>query len=130
MLIGAPKRTQDVFGSGSYGASRGTRKHNGIDYACYPDSAVFAPATGIITKIGYPYADDLSFRYVQITTEDGLDYRIFYISPIVGLNDFVTRDHTIIGISQKLGDRYPDITEHVHFEVKVDGVFVNPEELG
>jgi len=126
----APQRKSDCFGQGHYGASRGSRKHNGEDHACTPESKVFSPVDGKITKLGYPYGDDLSFRYVQITTEIGYNVRVFYVEPDVEVGEFVTKD-TIIGRSQKLGDRYPDINEHVHLEVKdPQGKFINPEDIG
>lgn len=129
MKILAAMRVHDSFGSGHYGASRGSRKHNGKDYACYPNSKIFSPVSGKVTKIGYPYSNDLSFRYVQITTAEGYNVRVFYIEPSVKLNDIVD-ENRLIGSSQELGIRYPKITEHVHLEVKgKNGKFVNPEEL-
>lgn len=129
MKILASQRKSDSFGSGHYGASRGSRKHSGVDYACYPKSKIFSPVTGQVTKLGYPYADDTSFRYVQVTTREGYDVRVFYVNPSVNLNDQVN-ENSIIGSSQELGKRYPEITEHVHLEIKgKNGKFVNPMEL-
>jgi len=130
MRVLSPQRYVDCYGAGHYGASRGSRTHNGVDYACYPCSKVYSPVYGEVTKLGYPYRDDLSFRYVQITTNKGYKVRVFYIEPFLALGDHVDVN-TVIGESQLLGDRYPDITEHVHLEVKdPDGRFVNPKELG
>lgn len=110
-----PVRTQDPWGDGAYQARRGTRKHNGIDYCCPPKSMVLAQKGGTITKLGYAYKDDVSFRYVEI--KDHLDEyaRYFYVEPSLQVNDRVMMGG-IIGHSQKLGDRYKGITEHVHFE--------------
>src|SRR5690606_19387199 len=65
----AAPRTWDHFGSGAYGASRdgGVRHHAGVDYVAEAGQAVKAPISGYVTRIGYAYADDLSFRYVEIT---------------------------------------------------------------
>lgn len=125
----APKRKCDKFGCGHFGASRGDRTHNGDDYACTPRSQVFSPVKGEVTKLGYPYGNDLSFRYVQITINFEHNVRVFYVDPLVKVGDIVTKD-TIIGYSQELGERYPGITEHVHLEVKdMQGNYINPKEL-
>ena len=124
-----PMRAPDNWGSGYYGASRGTRKHRGIDCACWPNSEVFSPVNGEVTKLGYAYGDDLSFRYVEITEiPSDLRWRIFYVEPSVGLNDMVTTE-TIIGKSQDLRPRYKGITPHVHLGVMRGNEYLNPELL-
>lgn len=122
------KRGVDDWGSGEFGASRGDRTHNGIDYACEPGTEVCAPVSGVVSKFGYCYRDDLSFRYVQIADSLGWAHRVFYVEPREDLEIGDRVEHgEIIGKSQKLGDRYPGITEHVHYEIKCDGVFIDPE---
>ena len=111
----APKRKADKHGMGHFGAPRGDRKHIGIDYACAPGSQVLSTVTGIVTKLGYAYADDLSFRYVEIT-EDHIKHRFFYVEPSVKEGDYIKEDE-IIGASQSLNERYEGITEHVHYEI-------------
>ena len=128
MIAQLPLRERDSWGEGYFGASRGKRKHHGIDYACWPGSEVLAPVSGIVTKIGYPYADDLRFRYVQITA-DKLHYRIFYVEPAIGImNQQMDKDETVIGYSQDLHHRYPSITQHIHVEVKDGKKYLNPED--
>ena len=108
-------RKQDKWGCGAYQAPRGNRKHNGIDYCCPPESLVMAQKGGRITKIGYAYGDDLSFRYIEIKDHLGEYARYFYVEPSLKQGDMLAMGE-IIGHSQKLGDRYEGITEHVHFE--------------
>lgn len=121
----AQKRGSDQQGSGAFGASRGKRTHNGIDYAMPPGSAVFSPVIGKVTKLGYPYAHDLSYRYVQITTEDGLKHRVFYVEPGVEVGALVGQND-IIGHSQRLP--YEGIIQHVHYEIMVSKVeYIDPE---
>ena len=143
MKLIAPLRERDSYGLGHFGASRGKNSkgekinHNGIDHECVPGSQIFSPVEGEVTKLGYTYTNDLSFRYVQITTKEGYNVRVFYVKPFVSLGDYVT-DNDIIGSSQKLGDRYPvdkdhplGISEHVHLEVKdLQGKFIDPKDLG
>jgi len=127
MRIIPPKRHVDEYGSGAYLAPRGKRDHNGIDLACYPASEVVTHVSGRVTKLGYPYSDDLRFRYVQITDDDGYQHRFFYVEPSIFLHAAV-KEGDVIGTTQKLGDRYPRITEHVHYEVKKGGEHIDPEE--
>lgn len=122
-----PIRKSDSYGSGHYGASRGNRLHRGIDYACYPETKVLSLTDGHISKLGYPYGDDLKFRYVQVTDPDGNDLRYFYVSPCVQLGIEIKSGEPL-GFTQKLGARYKGITEHFHFEIKKDGSYLNPKE--
>lgn len=128
-----PKRGQDAWGSGAFGASRGTRKHKGIDYCCYPDTEITSHVTGVVTKLGYPYSDDLSFRYVEITTVNKLRHRFFYVEPTVEKADLISKGQ-VIGIAQNISSRYrdpgrPAMTNHVHYEIlEQDGTPIDPEE--
>ena len=123
------ERGQDAKGSGAFGASRGSRIHAGVDYACFPDSKILAVSAGKVTKLGHPYnpSDSLKghLRYVQVTDSDGNDVRYFYIEPSVKVDDVINVDD-VLGISQDLREIYSGITPHFHFEVKKDGEVVNP----
>lgn len=125
--VTTPFRGTDSHGSGAFGASRGSRKHNGIDFSAQPNSRVHSVCAGEVTKLGYPYSDDLGYRYIQITDTDGYDVRYFYVRPLVVDGDHVGFDEAI-GFVQDLDQRYKGITPHIHFEVKKDGEFVDPEK--
>lgn len=127
MFVVPKVRSLDRWGSGHYGAPRGNREHKGVDLAVDAGTRVYAHFDGEVTKIGYPYGDDLSFRYVQIS-KDGLDHRYFYISPEVSKGDKV-KTGDLIGVTQKLGNRYPEITEHFHYEIKKDGKYVDLSKI-
>lgn len=119
-------RGQDNWGSGAFGASRGSRKHNGIDLIQVPGEVFYALSGGIVTKLGYPYGDDLSYRYVEVTDSEGARWRYFYIEPSVKVGDKIEA-YQEIGIVQELGTRYKGITEHVHLEIILkDGTFLDP----
>lgn len=119
-------RKCDPKGCGHFGASRGSRKHNGVDMACPPGTKVGSPVRGQVTKIGYPYVGDTHFRYVQIVAEK-YQFRIFYVEPSVAVGDYVELGEEI-GLSQALAGKHgADITEHVHFEIKdMDGNYIDP----
>lgn len=126
-----PQRVPDSAGDGAFGASRGDRTHNGIDYSCSPGTGILAPCDGVVTKLGYPYGDDLSYRYVQVTDTDGLDHRVFYIEPQVRLNQNVIEGTSQIGEAQDICARYPDqgMANHCHYEVKDGDEYLDPGEL-
>jgi murein DD-endopeptidase MepM/ murein hydrolase activator NlpD len=110
-----PIRGDDKFGAGFYRAPRGDHTHKGVDFCCSPGSKILAIKGGVITKLGYCYSDDLSFRYVEIMSSDGLYARYLYVEPSLRVGDHVMMGD-ILGHSQSLDERYKGITEHVHFE--------------
>ena len=138
LLVSLPKRGIDSYGSGAYKARRSHgRQHNAVDYACPPGYILKSPLTGDITKIGYCYDDDLSYRYVEITTKSGeYRHRFFYIKPMIKLGHHVYKGETI-GRVDDIRRRYPrdsrhegPILNHIHYEViDLNGEFVNPETL-
>ena len=128
MFIIPKKRVSDCHGSGHFGASRGSRTHNGVDLCVDPETLVFSHIDGVVTKLGYPYSDDLSFRYVQVSDIDNRQHRFFYVEPMVNIGDSIEVGYCL-GDSQKLGDRYENITEHVHYEVKLNGHYLDPNDF-
>ena len=127
MYAKLPERGVDHYGSGKFGAPRGNHDHHGIDYSCPPGAIVYSPVEGIVSKLGYPYSNDLSYRYVQVTDEADHLYRVFYIEPLVDLEEEVDTE-TAIGICQDLTTRYQNgITNHVHLEVKYGHIYLPPD---
>ena len=130
-----PSRGSDAWGCGDFGASRGSRTHKGIDYACAPGTIIMAPYNGRVTKIGYPYSDDLSYRYVEVTDTGGRKHRVFYVNPLVTIGSDVVAGRSVIGEAQDICARYPDkgngpMTNHVHYEVKVgQREYIDPDTV-
>jgi murein DD-endopeptidase MepM/ murein hydrolase activator NlpD len=131
MFIVPPIRN-DRMGLGHYGARRGGRTHKGIDFSAPPGTIVYAADDGVITKIGYCYGDDLRYRYVQITTHDGLDLRYFYttLHPLLSIGDQVLKGQALSvcqDISSKHSTAKKTMINHYHFEIKNDaGQHINP----
>lgn len=126
-----PQRVADDAGDGAFGASRGDRKHNGIDYSCATGTGILAPCDGQVTKLGYPYADALEYRYVQITDANGLNHRVFYISPTVELNQWMVEGTSQIGTAQDIAAKYParGMANHVHYEIKDGSDYIDPSTV-
>lgn len=114
-----PERGTDPAGAGHFGARRGTRLHLGVDYTAQPESIVLSPVKGKVTKLGYPYGDDLGYRYVEVTDRAGDRHRLFYVEPLVLLDQRV-KEGDKIGIVQDITRRYPNsgMKPHIHYEIK------------
>lgn len=129
-------RGSDDWGDGSFGASRGSRKHKGIDYKAEPGDEILSPCTGKVTKIGYPYApkpgDKITYRYVEVTDPQGYRHRVFYIEPRVNMARQLNQG-VVIGTAQDISGRYHDddkepMINHVHYEIlDEEGEPVDPE---
>jgi len=119
-------RDADSWGNGSFGASRagGKRSHKGIDYCADPGDEILSPATGQVTKLGYPYApkpsDKTTYRYVEITDYSGFRHRVFYIEPTVNTGLHV-KEGDVIGIQQDIAEKYSTphkvMKNHCHYEI-------------
>ena len=120
----------DAWGSGEFEAPRGDKKHKGIDYSAPVGSIIKAPISGWITKLGYPYADDLSYRYVEITDHNRLKHRFFYVEPTVKEQGIITK-YTPIGIAQDIQKRYTTknkrMDNHIHYEILHGRTPLDPE---
>lgn len=102
----------------------------GQDYAAAAGSILLSPVQGLVTKLGYPYQDDLRFRYLEITN-GAYRHRFFYVEPDVVVGDVVDIG-TELGVVQNIVERYfvpRGMTNHIHYEIKnAAGEYVNPEE--
>jgi len=130
MLVKPPIRGQDDHGAGHWQAPRGDHLHNGVDPACYAGSEIYSICDGTVTKFGYPYGDDLTYRYVEVT-HDNLRYRYFYVQPNPDLQTGdAVKTGDLLGILQDISTRYPGITQHLHFEIMdEDDNYINPEDF-
>lgn len=111
----------DLKGRGCFACPRdgGQRLHNGVDLLAEPKDEVSAPIPGTITKIGYPYGDDLSYRYVEITEVSGVRTRLFYVVPVEGVHvGALVKKGQVIGYMQDVTQRHGStMKNHLHWEV-------------
>jgi len=130
-----PKRGIDGAGNGAFGSSR---ERNGYRYTHKGEDFLFAPGTqitpdcvGVITKHGYVYADDLRWRYVQVTNSDDLRFRYMYVTlhPNAAIGDKVNHDD-VIGVMQDISKKYGRAKPHVHLEIKnEDNEYLDPNDF-
>ena len=122
------KRGCDVKGCGHFGASRGDRKHNGLDIVTIAGEPIYAPVSGKVVRHSFPYSDDLKYTGLLLENSD-LKIHIWYFKPIVSAGTTV-KAGDILGYAQDLTKKYKGITNHVHLEVKDQkGKLINPETL-
>jgi len=136
------RRQPDGGGAGHFGAPRGDRNHRGVDFLSITGEPVSAPCSGTITRIGVCYADDQSYRLVEIAASR-CKVIVMYVNPTVAPGEFVLSGDRI-GYAQNIVRRYPSMgmSNHVHLElycnsgeamlgrtgvVPADRVYLNPE---
>lgn len=118
------------WGCGSFGADRGTRKHNGLDIKTQVGQQILSPISGKITRFPFPYGSDLSYTGIEIVNAD-FKVKIFYMKASVSANTTVTKGQ-VIGTAQNISAKYSStMTNHVHVEVYdiKSGALINPETL-
>lgn len=119
-------RRLDTWGSGAFGASRGSRKHQGLDLVVDKGGAIRAPSGGEIVREARPYPNDNRYSGVLLRLDDGVELKIFYIE---GWQRGRIERGDKIGIAQDLRKKYAKITNHVHVEAFVDGNRVDPSRF-
>ena len=131
-LEGPLHMRNDSSGLGHWHAPRGDRLHRGVDVITVAGQRVVAPINGLVTKYGHSSAQNLNLRYVEITghNEDGdLLVRIHYCTITgQGIVNTSVRRGSHIGFAQDVPREYrdPHMINHVHFELRVNGVVSDP----
>ena len=132
---GALRGYDKNYGDGTFGASRrdssgNPYSHKGQDYLATLGQDVVAVTAGMVSKIGFPYKYNFHHKYVEITTANNESVRHFYVDPAKGIvvGASVVAG-TVIGTYQGLQKKLPGIPGHVHLEVIIGGVKVDPRQF-
>lgn len=105
----------DGDGCGHFGASRGSRVHQGLDIIIREGQQIMSPIDGEVVRFAFPY-EDKSFSGLAIGNKDYF-IKIFYMAPTVQPGTSIKKGQ-VIGLAQNIQRRYgPEITPHVHIEV-------------
>lgn len=116
------KNITSEFGKRTNPVSGKAEIHSGIDIAAAEGSNVFPAWPGKIIKTGY---DEIYGNYVLIEHADGFFSKYCHLSGILMKeNDFVNIA-TAIG---KAGNTGWSTGSHLHFEVEIDGIKIDPLE--
>jgi hypothetical protein len=124
-------RLRDAYGSGQHNASRdgGSRKHAGIDIVVSSGESVFSPISGRVVRQAFPYRNDPNYVGVVIEGTDewqGYEVKLFYVE---GLFSGPVKQGDVVGLAQDLTTKYPGITNHIHVEVRLNRVALDPREI-
>lgn len=125
-------RQPDGWGDGAFDAPRGDRRHQGIDIVARVGDPVTSPIQGKVERKSFPYANDLRFTGVLLRGDgahQGLVVKLFYVMPKARLIGHSVRPGDVVGHVQDLTAKYPGITNHVHVEVRRNGVVIDPRSL-
>lgn len=125
-------RKTDKWGNGSFGAPRGSRKHNGLDIVVVFGQDILSPVNGKIVRKSFPYAKDLSYEGVLIEgvgSHAGISVKIFYMNPLASVISSNVSAGDKIGTAQNLIRKYPAITNHIHLEVRKNNLIVDPKTM-
>jgi murein DD-endopeptidase MepM/ murein hydrolase activator NlpD len=115
----------DSMGSGKFGASRGRRKHKGVDLVVKKDDPVYAPISGKVTRVNVAYPHTDKWKGVTISTETER-VKILYVSPAVVLGETVTTGE-LIGYAQNISlEHGGKMTDHIHVEYYINNQLQNP----
>ena len=119
----------DPGGDGHFGASRGDRKHEGIDFLCTPGQVVRAVIAGKLVS-AYPYAGDVIFAGCRLWGKDFMA-KMFYFIPNENLINEDVLAGEDIGIAQDISAKYGGgMKPHIHVGLyKLNPtLLVNPED--
>ena len=121
----------DTGGSGLFGASRegGKRTHRGTDYTVYKGQSITAPETGIIVRRANPYPNDPKYKGLLFKGESGREIKVFYAEPNETLIGKKVKAGQVIAKAQNIGEKYSNVTPHIHVEVYRSGILINPQTI-
>lgn len=119
----------DSQGDGKFGASRGSRSHNGTDYLVAKGQRIFSPIEGQLIRLAYPYGDDLKYQGCVIENEK-YEVKIFYMTPTLAVGSYVKAGDQI-GVAQSISEKYsPNMKDHIHIEFRLkDGQLLDPNQV-
>jgi murein DD-endopeptidase MepM/ murein hydrolase activator NlpD len=108
------------FGMRTHPVLGGTRRHNGIDLAATSGTPVYATADGVVSR-----ADWYSSYGLYISLEHGasLQTRYAHLSRLAVAAGDTVKKGDVIGY---VGSTGRSTGPHLHYEVRVDGLAVNP----
>jgi murein DD-endopeptidase MepM/ murein hydrolase activator NlpD len=110
----------NVTGCGSFGAGRGSRQHQGIDYNVSAGQPIYAPFDGVLTRNKYRVYQNSRPELVGIEIKSKQDYtmKMFYVTTSLANNQSFKAGE-IIAYAQDMAQYYSeDMPNHVHVEIK------------
>ena len=110
------------FGMRIHPVTKEEKMHGGIDIAANKGDVVISAAKGYVEKVG---EDQYNGKYVVISHNSNLKTYYAHLSEICVIENEFVDDNTKIGLA---GDTGLATGVNLHFEVKLDGERVDPEQ--
>lgn len=108
-----------VYISSYYGARNG-KTHTGVDFAAYGGTHIYAWRAGTVTYAGWNGGYG---NFIEVDHGDGFITRYAHCSKIAVKKGQTVTQGEVIGYVGTTGN---STGNHLHFEIKVNGKFVNP----
>ena len=129
-VMAAPNGTGEIRsdrgGDGAFGASRGNRRHRGVDYASLAGSDVVSPVTGIIDRVSNAYTDPvkngpLKAIVIKNIVDNRYETKVLYVEPSKHIKPGmpVYGGQTLLGKTQSMVFIHENVKDHIH--VQIDG---------
>ncbi|XP_067312643.1 leukocyte cell-derived chemotaxin-2-like [Pseudorasbora parva] len=109
-------RGHDKWGDGYYGASRGGRKHMGLDIVCADGDTVYAPFDVKLDGKATPYKKNNAINDGINLIGKGLCFKLFYVKP--DRYSGTLKKGAKLGTLLPMQSVYPGITSHVHVQMR------------
>jgi murein DD-endopeptidase MepM/ murein hydrolase activator NlpD len=108
-------------GCGAFGASRGSRVHNGVDVIAAPYTNIFAPFDGVLLRKGYRIysSSKPELTGIEIKSDTNYKSKLFYVTTNLPIgHSFKAGD--VIAQVQNMKQYYtnPEMPNHVHKELR------------
>jgi murein DD-endopeptidase MepM/ murein hydrolase activator NlpD len=113
-------RMSSGYGMRNHPVLRKRRKHNGIDLAAPTGTPVYATADGVVTRADWFSSYGL---YISIDHGADLETRYAHLSKLAVADGERIEKGDVIGY---VGSTGRSTGPHLHYEVRIDGVAVNP----
>lgn len=108
------------FGYRIHPKSGGYEKHNGIDLRAPLGTEIQTVWEGVVTSV---YESESGGKTVEVTHDEGLKTRYLHLSEILVEKGQKLKQYDLVGKSGNTGE---STGPHLHFEVMLDGDYVNP----
>ena len=108
------------FGMRMHPYLRKRSHHRGIDIRAKKGTPVVATGEGTVVETGY---SEKPGNYIVIQHEEGYTTKFYHLSEVMVTKDEIVKKNQVIG---KVGSSGLSIKPHLHYEILIDEVPVNP----
>lgn len=124
-FVNPQKMRNDSAGLGHFGASRGSRRHRGVDLIVSKNQKIFAPFNGTITRKLQVYGSDPKYKGLEIQSEADktIKVKVFYCIVDNNLIGKKVQRGQVIATAQAINEKYSTaMKNHIHVELWKSGI--------